>query len=74
MTNVHVKLHPLRAEEGQHFTQVQNRMRAICDERLEKRKRTQGRYREWRRRRLEVQHRVTVPGLDGLDTIVPEML
>lgn len=45
MNTFHAKFNPSRTEDGQCDNQKRNRIEAICIEGLEKRKRTQERYR-----------------------------
>lgn len=56
-TNCHIRLHPLREADGVIYRQLQNRIASITRDAAEKRRRTQERYRERRKRRLDAEHR-----------------
>lgn len=71
LTNIHIKWHPLRDEDGVLYNRYKNRLYAIGDEIVTKRKRSQASYRARRRARLARNERSPEDGagamLDMLD-------
>lgn len=57
LTNLHIRWHPLREEDYERFQRIKNRHLQIGVQQVEKRKRTLERYRQKRRRRMDVQFR-----------------
>ena len=57
LTNFHVKNHPLRAQDGDKYAQMRNRLAHIANQGIENRRRVLARYQERRRVRLNQEFR-----------------
>lgn len=57
LSNFHIRLHPLRHDDSAKYNMHRNRLLSIGEDISRKRKQVQERYREKRRRRLELQFR-----------------
>ncbi len=57
LTNFHVKNHPLRAQDGDKYAQMRNRLAHIANQGIENRRRVLSRYQERRRVRLNQEFR-----------------
>lgn len=64
LSNLHIRAHPLRVNDGSRYNEIRNRMEAIANERVEKRRRAQKRYRGRRRRRTDITYR-DIGGIKG---------
>ena len=65
LTNMHIKLYPLRFSDQSHFSAVRNRLYTIGEENLRKRQGAQERYRNKRRQRMSTQFRSAVCDSDA---------
>ena len=65
LTNMHIKLYPLRVSDQSHFNAVRNRLYTIGEENLRKRQRAQERYRNKRRQRMSTPFRSAVCDSDA---------
>ena len=66
LTNAHIMCNPLRRDDADTYHRFRNRLYAIGDATVNKRKRVQERYRQRRRQRLAITFRVQA--VDGEET------
>lgn len=58
LTSFHIKHNPLRAEDSEHYGLVKKRLYGIGEETIRKRKRTQERFRQRRKQRMDIRFRL----------------